>query len=65
MFLFKISNEDDGISATINESPNPRHKYRLVYMDDDANETISAVYGDDYNGCVTRALEFVRGIKLS
>lgn len=62
--LFEISNEGDGISATISESQNPRHRYRLVYMDDDSSEVISAVFGDDYNRFVTRALEFVRGIEL-
>jgi len=63
--LFEISNEGDGISATISESLNPRHRYHLVYMDDDANEIVSAVFGDDYDRFVTRALEFVRGVKVS
>jgi hypothetical protein len=63
--LFEISNEGVGISAIISESYNPRHKYHLVYMDDDANEVVSSVFGDNYDRLVTRALEFVRGVKLS
>jgi hypothetical protein len=58
--LFEVKNEEYGISANIIESPNPKYKYRLIFMDDDAVKSVSVVFGDNYDRFVERALEFVK-----
>lgn len=58
--LFEVKSDEYGISASIVESPNPKYKYRLIFMDDDAVRSISVVFGDNYDRFVERALEFVK-----
>jgi len=58
--LFEVKSKEYGISANIIESPNPKYKYRLIFMDDDSVQSISVVFGDNYDRFVERALEFVK-----
>lgn len=60
--LFEVKSEEDGISANVIESPNPKYKYRLLFLDDDSGRTVSVVFGNDYDRLVKRALEFVKGV---
>lgn len=59
--LFEVRNEMYGISANVVESPNPKYKYRLMFMDDDATEAVSIAFGDNYDRFVDRAIQYVRG----
>jgi len=59
--LFEVRNEMYGISANVVESPNPKYKYRLMFMDDDASAAVSIAFGDNYDRFVDRAIQYVRG----
>lgn len=58
--LFEVKSEEYGISANIVESPNPKYKYRLIFLDDDSGKSIAVTFGNDYDRFVERALEFVK-----
>lgn len=58
--LFEVKSEEYGISANIVESPNPKYKYRLIFLDDDSGKSVAVTFGNDYDRFVERALEFVK-----
>lgn len=58
--LFEVKSEEYGISANVSESPNPKYKYRLLFIDDDSEKTVAVTFGDNYDRFVERALEFVK-----